>query len=77
MHNTNVPWKFTNGQKSVTQDSESYSAMVDRLKLTILVWLTRHSTRQHLHELEHHLLDDVGLSLAEKNAEVAKYFWQQ
>ena len=48
-----------------------------RVSLAILrVWYLRLKTRRQLRTLDARLLDDVGISEAERQHECAKRFWQ-
>jgi len=48
-----------------------------RTGLAILrTWHRRLKTRHRLRQLDARLLDDVGLSEAERQQECAKWFWQ-
>ena len=55
--------------------SAGYS--VKRLLATIVAWQQRYDLRQHLLEMDAHLLDDIGLSRAQARQEVAKPFWKE
>lgn len=77
MNNTNVSVQIVGSADSDTQPYLSLGFTIERLKSTIQLWSNRRSTRQHLRELEIHLLDDIGVSPTEKNSEIAKFFWQQ
>ena len=39
-------------------------------------WIERSRQRHALGELDHHLLDDIGISRAERMREVSKPFWR-
>lgn len=48
-----------------------------RVSLAILrTWHRRFKTRRQLRKLDARLLDDVGISEAERQQECAKWFWQ-
>lgn len=48
-----------------------------RVSLAILrTWHRRLKTRRQLRKLDARLLDDVGISEAERQQECAKWFWQ-
>jgi len=49
---------------------------VKRLFATIVVWQQRYELRQHLLEMDDHLLDDIGFSRVEARQEAAKPFWK-
>ena len=40
------------------------------------VWAQRLTTRAHLRRLDVHLLDDIGLSVADAEREAGKPFWR-
>lgn len=40
------------------------------------VWVQRHTTRAHLRRLDAHLLDDIGISIADAENEARKPFWR-
>ena len=42
----------------------------------ILVWMERVHTRHQLSELDDHMLNDIGLTRTEVEAEVHKPFWR-
>lgn len=42
----------------------------------ILAWLERARQRRHLLQLSDHMLQDIGLSRADVEAEVSKPFWR-
>jgi uncharacterized protein YjiS (DUF1127 family) len=46
------------------------------LILFLRLCLRRHLTRQHLRNLSAHALADVGLTPAQRDAELAKWFWE-
>jgi uncharacterized protein YjiS (DUF1127 family) len=49
-----------------------------RVSLAILrTWHRRFKTRRQLRKLDARLLDDVGLSEAERRHECAKWFWRE
>ena len=51
-----------------------------QLNLLIVTWKRRCSVRaelEHLRETSPHLICDIGLTLEEVEAEVAKRFWEQ
>ena len=39
-------------------------------------WMERSRTRKRLGALEDHLLEDIGLTREQANAESSKHFWQ-
>jgi uncharacterized protein YjiS (DUF1127 family) len=43
----------------------------------IRLWVRRSHERRLLSQMNQHLLDDIGLSIADVERETAKYFWQQ
>lgn len=43
---------------------------------TIATWYERWRQRQHLKDLDDHLLKDIGLSRAEAEGEAARPFWR-
>jgi uncharacterized protein YjiS (DUF1127 family) len=49
---------------------------VKRLLAAIVTWQQRYDLRQHLLEMDAHLLDDIGFSRAEARQEAAKPFWR-
>jgi uncharacterized protein YjiS (DUF1127 family) len=42
----------------------------------VAIWRRRMSTRVALHELEPHLLADIGKTEKQRRRECAKWFWQ-
>jgi uncharacterized protein YjiS (DUF1127 family) len=43
----------------------------------IRLWVRRSHERRLLSQMNQHLLDDIGLSIADVERETAKYFWQK
>ena len=56
--------------------SSSAGHPVKRLFAAIVTWQQRYDLRQHLLEMDAHLLDDIGFSRAEARQEAAKPFWK-
>ncbi len=50
-------------------------AFIKSATATIAMWHRRASTRAILQHLEHHRLDDIGLSCEQRDVEVRKPFW--
>jgi uncharacterized protein YjiS (DUF1127 family) len=50
---------------------------MDIAALTFAAWIRRHNDRRLLAMMNERMLNDIGLSNHEVQAEVAKYFWQQ
>lgn len=46
------------------------------MSVPVGTWLQRMQTRERLRELDTRQLGDVGLSLAARQRECAKWFWQ-
>ncbi len=44
--------------------------------LAFEAWLDRHAQRRALSDLDDHMLQDIGLSRADVEAETKKWFWQ-
>jgi len=44
---------------------------------TIRLWVRRSNERRLLTQMNQHLLDDIGLSIADVERESAKFFWQK
>ncbi|MEM7171766.1 MAG: DUF1127 domain-containing protein [Pseudomonadota bacterium] len=44
---------------------------------TLLTWQERASQRHHLAQLDERYLEDMGISAAERSAEVRKPFWKE
>jgi len=43
----------------------------------VAAWRTRHAWRLDLRRLDDHMLQDIGLSRADAEAEIAKPFWRR
>jgi uncharacterized protein YjiS (DUF1127 family) len=43
----------------------------------IRLWVRRSHERRLLSQMNQHLLDDIGLSIADVERETAKFFWQK
>ena len=43
----------------------------------IKVWFRRSNERRLLGQMSHRMLDDIGLTIADVDNEVAKHFWQK
>ncbi len=54
----------------------SFDNPVKRLYATIVAWQQRYELRQHLLEMDDHLLDDIGFSREEARQEAARPFWK-
>jgi len=50
---------------------------VKRVLAAIVAWQQRYDLRQHLLEMDAHLLDDIGFSRAQARQEAAKPFWKE
>jgi uncharacterized protein YjiS (DUF1127 family) len=50
---------------------------LDQAARTIDAWKLRHHTRRQLAEADFRLLRDIGISEAERDIEVNKYFWEE
>lgn len=46
-----------------------------RMVVAFVKWEERRRTRQHLNNLEDHLLDDIGLTRHQADKEAARPFW--
>ena len=53
---------------------EGFAATVQS---AIRLWVRRSHERRLLSQMNQHLLDDIGLSIADVERETAKYFWQK
>jgi uncharacterized protein YjiS (DUF1127 family) len=53
---------------------EGFAATV---KQGLSLWVRRSQERRVLAQMNHHMLDDIGLTVGEVEKETAKYFWQQ
>ncbi len=42
----------------------------------ISLWVRRSNERRQLGQMSHHMLDDIGLTIADVDNEAGKYFWQ-
>ncbi len=69
--------------EDVAISSAAYRA-VDRIEglyaiiaETLATWSMRSRNRQLLAQMDDRLLEDIGLSHSDVQAETAKYFWQQ
>jgi len=43
----------------------------------IKLWVRRSNERRLLGQMNHHMLDDIGLTTADVDDETGKYFWQK
>jgi len=41
------------------------------------LWVRRSAERRVLGQMSHHMLDDIGLTVADVDTEANKYFWQK
>ena len=48
----------------------------DQVREILRTWRQRYQSRARLARLASHQLDDIGITEAEREAEVAKYFWE-
>ena len=53
---------------------EGFAATV---KQSLALWVRRSQERYVLAQMNHHMLDDIGLTVGEVEKEIAKYFWQK
>ncbi|WP_419832622.1 DUF1127 domain-containing protein [Endozoicomonas atrinae] len=51
--------------------------IVGKLKSVIITWKVRAQSRKHLAEMDSRLLNDIGLTEADRSQEVIKPFWQE
>jgi uncharacterized protein YjiS (DUF1127 family) len=51
-------------------------ARIDKVARTIDAWKRRQYTRQQLATADYRILQDIGISEAERDIEVNKYFWE-
>ena len=56
---------------------ERIEAFAAKVKGVLRLWIRRHNDRRLLAMMNERMLNDIGLSNHEVQAEVAKYFWQQ
>ena len=56
---------------------ERIEAAVAHVTGTAKIWYRRSNDRRLLRMMNHHLLEDIGLTEADVARESAKYFWQQ
>jgi len=56
--------------------TEPTSSWIDGTSSVLLRWLDAARSRQSLHELDEHLLRDIGLTRDEARREADKFFWQ-
>jgi uncharacterized protein YjiS (DUF1127 family) len=47
------------------------------IKQGISLWVSRSQERRVLAQMNQHMLDDIGLTVADVEKEAAKYFWQK
>ncbi len=73
-----------NDTKSVTKTLSFFIVVYDyllvKLKKCLLVykqWHENKRTRVYLAEMSPHLLKDIGITESERQAELAKKFWQE
>ena len=69
-----APRRHTCAMYQLTQ--RTVLAPENRLLWTLGIWYRRLKTRRGLRQLDARLLDDVGISEAERRRECAKRFWQ-
>jgi uncharacterized protein YjiS (DUF1127 family) len=55
--------------------AELRGALFRRALQRLALWLRRHQTRRVLHELDTHMLRDIGLTRRQAEREAAKPFW--
>ena len=53
---------------------EGFAATTMRV---IKTWMSRSQERRLLAQMNHHMLDDIGLTIGDVDREVAKFFWQK
>jgi uncharacterized protein YjiS (DUF1127 family) len=53
---------------------EGFAATVNR---GIKLWVRRSNERRLLAQMNQHMLDDIGLTVAEVEREASKFFWQK
>lgn len=47
------------------------------IKQGLSLWVARSQERRVLAQMSQHMLDDIGVTVAEVEKEAAKYFWQK
>jgi uncharacterized protein YjiS (DUF1127 family) len=63
-----------------TDDRRRFQAWIDKVDQfarTIDAWKRRQHTRRQLAAADYHILRDIGISEAERDIEVNKYFWEE
>ena len=53
---------------------EGFAAKISR---GLRLWVSRSQERRVLGQMNHRMLEDIGLTRAEVDREVAKFFWQK
>lgn len=69
-----------NNTKSVTKTLSFFIVLLVKLKKCLLVykqWQKNKRSRDYLAEMSPHLLKDIGITESERQAELAKKFWQE
>jgi uncharacterized protein YjiS (DUF1127 family) len=64
---------------ATTHKPSLWARLVQYLKhgfMTLYMWQRRVNDRCHLSEMDQRLLDDIGISRADAEAEAAKAFWR-
>lgn len=75
MNATSIAKQFV----EVNRNAQSLHPIVRVLRSatgTLLSWQERAFERSQLRELERHFLDDMGMTLKERDAEASKPFWR-
>ena len=53
---------------------EGFAAKITQV---IKTWVSRSHERRLLSQMNHRMLDDIGLTIADVDREVGKFFWQK
>ena len=61
---------------SIAVETEIANFFVQFAK-TVAVWKRRSGTRRTLAAASNHILTDIGISEAEREAEIKKFFWEE
>ena len=56
---------------------EHIESIAVKVKSVVRTWINRSSERRALAMMNHHMLDDIGLTPFDVARETAKYFWQK
>ena len=52
-------------------------SFTDRISSLLATWKRRHQTRRHLAHMSSYMLEDIGITEAERVEELDKFFWEK